>query len=148
MRSTTKLAALLVTATFLVVAAGATAAPRGVVLGSASFAGPNGHGWGSAHPTELYNGGDPSGLVTHIRWGRWGGRTAFGAGRNAIFKPHGGYYRRPVTIRLHAVALGRCTPGGPLAYRRLYVREPVRPGGPLGRWFPWSGARSLCHSGF
>jgi hypothetical protein len=132
----------------LVAAAGSAAASRRVVLGSASFAAPNGSGWGSAHPRTIFNGGDPSGLVTDVRWRGWGGRTAFAIGRSSIFKPKGGYYPRLVTIELHAVALGRCRAGGPLAYRRLYVREPSYPGGPLGRWLSWSGAKSLCRFGF
>ena len=50
-----------------------------VVLGSASFA-PNGAGWGTARPPRIFNGGDPSGLVTHIRWSRWGQPVATGHG--------------------------------------------------------------------
>ena len=132
----------------LVAAAGAAAAQRRVVLGSASFAAPSGSGWGTARPRTISNGGDPSGVVQDIRWSGWGGRTAFATGESSIFKPNGGYYPRLVTIELHAVALGRCRPDGPLAYRRLYVREPSHPGGPLGRWLSWSGAKSLCRFGF
>ena len=122
----------------------ASASPR-VVLGSASWA-PHGKGFGTAHPQEIFNGGDANGSVSDIQWSSWGGRTAFGVGEQPIFKPGGGYYSRPVQARLHAVALGRCYPGGPLAYRRLYVRDPVRPGGPLGKWYLWSGSSSLCHA--
>jgi hypothetical protein len=116
-----------------------------VVLGSASWA-PDGQGFGTAHPRMLFNGGDPSGEVSDIHWSGWGHRTAFGVGEHPIFKPGGGYYSQPVRARLHAVALGRCYPGGPLAYRRLYVRDPVRPGGPLGKWYLWSGSSTLCHA--
>jgi hypothetical protein len=48
-------------------------------------------GWGTAKPARIFNGGDPSGLVTHIRWASWGGSTANGHGLNWIFKPGGGY---------------------------------------------------------
>jgi hypothetical protein len=44
-------------------------------------------------PHKLFNGGDPSGLVTHIHWVSWGGKTAIGYGLNPIFKPGGGYNR-------------------------------------------------------
>lgn len=126
-------------------ATGSAVARKRVVLGSSSSPDRYSKGFGSAHPREIYNGGDASGSVFDIRWSSWGGRTAFGVGKNPIFKPNGGYYARPVTIDLHAVDLGRCRPGGPLAYRRMYVREPRRPGGSLGKWFSWSGSSSLCH---
>lgn len=35
---------------------------------------------------------------------------------------------------------------GPLAYTRLYVRDPARPGGPLGKWSLWSGSSTLCQA--
>jgi hypothetical protein len=133
-------------ATVSLVAVGTAAAQQRVVLGSASYPDPNSRGFGSAHPRAIYNGGDASGSVFDIRWSSWGGRTALGVGKNPIFKPNGGYYPQPVTIQLHAVALGHCSPGAPPAYERLYVREPGRPGGPLGKWFSWSGRNSLCRA--
>jgi hypothetical protein len=114
------------------------------VLGSAVYAGRYGVGWGKPHPSEIFNGGDPSGLVRNIRWTGWGGTAATGQGLNAIFKPTGGYYGKLATIQLRANDLGRCTSNGPLAYRRLFVRVPSRPGGPLGRWLPWGGSKTLC----
>jgi len=123
----------------------ALAAPAGasgkLVLGSRSFA-PNGWGWGTAEPKALFNGGDPSGSVSSIRWRRWGGPTAIGFGRNPIFKPGGGYYRRPAKIELRAEDVGRCD--GRRAYRRLSVRVPSHPGGKLGPWRLWAGASDLC----
>ena len=124
------------------------AASQKVVLGSRAFAGAQGAGWGLAHPSEIFNGGDPSGLVTHIHWARWGGASAMGSGQKAIFRPSGGYYKQLVTIQLRATDKGRCTVTGPLAYRKLYVRVPSRPGGPLGKWFSWSGSRNICRFGF
>jgi hypothetical protein len=135
-------------AAFLALASVSWAAGQRVVLGSRAFAGPHGAGWGTARPSEIFNGGDPSGLVTHIHWASWGGASALGSGKNAIFKPQGGYYRQLATIQLRATDEGRCTATGPLAYKKLYVRVPSRPGGPLGKWFLWSGAKSLCRSGF
>src|SRR5271154_5800579 len=95
-------------------AAPAIAGPN-VVLGAKAFA-PGGAGWGTSEPAEIFNGGDPSGLITEVRWSSWGGATAVGSGRNPIFKPHGGYYRKPVAIELKASGLGRCA--GRPAYTR------------------------------
>jgi hypothetical protein len=119
-----------------------------VVLGSPAFAGPMGEGWGTVRPARIFNGGDPSGLVTEIHWVSWEGKTATGFGLNFIFKPRGGYYSQPVIIELRASGLGRCSPGGPPAYSHLSVRSPARPEGPLGPWTSWSGAKTLCQSGF
>lgn len=122
--------------------------PATVVLGSSAFAGAIGVGWGRPHPSEIFNGGDPSGLVTRIHWRGWGGPQSTGRGLTSIFKPAGGYYGTLVTAQLKAFDRGRCTAGGPIAYRRLSVREPARPGGPLGPWQSWSGSRTLCRFGF
>jgi hypothetical protein len=116
-------------------------ASANVVLGAKAFAS-NGTGWGTSEPAEIFNGGDPSGLITNVHWSSWGGSAAIGFGRNPIFKPQGGYYQRPVSIKLKASGLGRCA--GQPAYTRLSVREPKRPGGPLGPWLSWSGASSIC----
>jgi hypothetical protein len=121
---------------------------RGPVLGSKSFAGPRGVGWGTYRPREIFNGGDPSGMITSITWTGWGNPTATGYGKGWIFKPGGGYYANAVTVELRADTLGHCTAAGPAAYRHLAVAEPSRPGGPLGKWFSWSGAKTLCHFGF
>src|SRR5450631_1362854 len=68
----------------LVVAASRAAGPAPVVLGSAAYAGPHGAGWAKPHPSEIFNGGDPSGLVTHLEWSNWGAPVATGRGLNAI----------------------------------------------------------------
>jgi hypothetical protein len=123
----------------------AVSAGRTVVLGSKRHPLPSGYGFGTAAPGAIFNGGDPSGLVTHIDWTSWGQSVAAGRGLNAIFMPQGGYYAQLVTIQLRAYDLGRCTPLGPLAYRRLSVREPSRPGGPPGPWVPWGGGHgTIC----
>jgi hypothetical protein len=128
-------------------ASGRAAAANKVVLGSASFALPSGEGWGTARPARIFNGGDPSGLVTHIRWASWGRSTANGHGLNWIFKPGGGYYSEQVRIDLRAGRLGKCTSSGPLAYAELWVRVPSRPGGPLGPWTSWSEGKGICKRG-
>ncbi len=113
------------------------------VLGSFDFA-PMGKGFGTSKPRTIYNGGVPSGLVTQIRWQRWGSAHATGFGKNAIYRPEGGYYARKATIELRASRRGRCPGSDQPAYLRLRARVPSRPGGKLGRWFNWAGARTIC----
>lgn len=127
------------------VAPGTTLAQTTPVLGSAAFAKPDGEGWGSARPRRVYNGGDPSGLVTEIQWTSWGSDTAIGYGLGNIFKPHGGYYH-PVVVELRAQNLGHCGSQG--AYTQLAIRVPSKPEAPLGTWHLWSEAKSLCRFGF
>lgn len=121
-----------------------------VVLGARKFAGSEGSGWGTAHPSLISNGGDPSGVAYDITWARWGRGRSLGWAKNAISKPTGGYYRHPARIRLRAQSLGRCSPGGPRAYTKLYFRSPKRPGGKLGPWTSWAynKSKSICHYGF
>lgn len=126
-------------------ASGATLAQTAPVLGSAAFAKPDGEGWGSAQPSRVYNGGDPSGLVTEIQWTGWGSDTAIGYGLGNIFKPHGGYYH-PVVVELRAQNLGHC--GAQAAYTQLAIRVPSKPEAPLGTWHLWSEAKNLCRFGF
>jgi hypothetical protein len=44
-------------------------------------------GYGRVRPTRIYNGGDPTGDVTHIRWRHWGRRKAIGRGRAVYVRP-------------------------------------------------------------
>jgi hypothetical protein len=129
--------------TIVLHAAGTTGAANNVALGSAVFAKPYGEGWGTSRPTKLYNGGDSNGLVKEIQWTSWGGRTAIGYGLGWIFKPGGGYYSRPVLVELRAQVLGHC--GSQPAYTQLASRAPSKPEAPLGSWYLWSEAKSLCH---
>ncbi len=49
-------------------------------------------------------------------------------------------------IQLRAQDLGQCPGGnGRAAYQKLYVREPHKPGGKLGKWHAWSGKKTICH---
>jgi len=140
-RVTIALAALVGAAALLSPVAGASV-PAKIALGAKAFA-PMGTGFGTTKPKEIFNGGDPSGLVQNISWKHWGSATATATGKTSIFKPHG-YYPQLVAAELRASNLGHCTAHGPLAYRRLEAREPSRPGGPLGKWFLWSGQKSIC----
>jgi hypothetical protein len=115
-----------------------------VVLGSSAFA-PHGAGFGTAHPHRIFNGGDPNGMVSSIHWTGWGSATARGRGLNPIFRPQGGYFAQRARVRLRAQRLGRC--GSVPAYTKLYIRFPQWPGGPLGPWWPWAGAKTICGGG-
>jgi hypothetical protein len=118
-----------------------TASPN---LGAKAFAGNFGAGFGRAEPEVIFNGGDPSGEVSKIKWSRWGEPSAIGYGLNPIFKPGGGYYRAPARVELRATKLGEC--GTTPAYTRLEIRVPRKPGGKLGRWRLWSGAKTICEA--
>jgi hypothetical protein len=121
-----------------------TTPPGQPVLGSKAFISRVGVGWGSYQPREIFNGGDPSGMVNRITWTYWGQPDAYGYGQTYIFKPNGGYYPGSVTAELRAYDLGRCTANGPLAYQRLDARVPSAPGGKLGPWFAWDSGKTLC----
>jgi hypothetical protein len=125
-----------------IAASASSARVRTPVLGQKGFGVPSATGWGTYKPTEFFNGGDPSGHVGAITWRHWGHRAATGTGRGVIFMPKGGYYPGSVEVDVRAFDLGHCTSSGPLAYKRLDVRYPTRPGGRLGKWTPWS--RSPC----
>jgi hypothetical protein len=103
-------------------------------------------GWGTPAPRNLSLGGDPSGTIIHIRWDGWGKPVATGHGLHAISGPGGGYYPKLGRIELRVYDIGRCTHSRRLAYRRMIVRYPARPGGPLGGWtgFSVTGTTSTC----
>jgi hypothetical protein len=45
-------------------------------------------GYGHARPSTIYNGGDPTGLVQHIKWKTWGAAQAVGTGIAEYVGPH------------------------------------------------------------
>ena len=118
--------------------------PGQPVLGSKAFISRVGVGWGTYQPREIFNGGDPSGMVKGINWTYWGQPDAYGYGQTYIFKTNGGYYPGSVTAELRAFDLGRCTANGPFAYQHLDARVPLAPGGKLGQWFAWDDGKTLC----
>ena len=134
----------LVAGVALLVLGTADAASTGVVLGKKHLL-RDGIGWGTAHPRLIFNGGDPSGQARRLVWHDWGAPVATARGLTSIYRPKGGYYRKPGAIELRASHLGRCTPHGPRAYTFLQARVAVRPGGRLGHWFAWGGWKSICH---
>jgi hypothetical protein len=73
-------------------------------------------GYGQPHPSTIFNGGDPSGYVGHVRWQSWGSRQAIGAG-GALYvtKTVAGAPTEPATVV--AFDLGECR--GQLVYRAI-----------------------------
>jgi hypothetical protein len=58
-----------------------TAAPADVpTLGHEGVFAGDSEGFGQVAPSEVFNGGDPTGLVTHIVWMSWGDSEATGTG--------------------------------------------------------------------
>jgi hypothetical protein len=124
----------------------ATDAARGaVVLGAKDFVSWHGRGFGTPHPSKLLVGGDPSVLITQIRWRGWGGPTASAVGRYAApdYK-HGGYYhRKRLRAVLRAARIGRCSRNGPRSYMSLKVHVALQPG-QRPQWYELAGSHGLC----
>jgi hypothetical protein len=124
-----------------------------VVLGSKLFYAPGSEGFGTVAPARIYNGGVPSGEVDNITWQDWGQPVATGQGLTWIYRPVGGYYDQQGAIQLRAQGIGHCRNRKgkkikQLAYRRLFASVVDYPGGPFGKWFRWSGAKSICNVKF
>ena len=47
----------------------------------------HGQGFGQVKPSEIFNGGDPTGLVTHVVWRSWGGAQAVATGTSDYVGP-------------------------------------------------------------
>jgi hypothetical protein len=88
-----------------------TAAAGGAVpvLGRLAGVFDRGTGFGQARPAKIFNGGDPTGLVTKITWHSWGGPQATGSGTSEYVGPGRSVATgtaQPVTIV--AFKLGTC----------------------------------------
>ncbi|HEY7144592.1 MAG TPA: hypothetical protein VH637_10115 [Streptosporangiaceae bacterium] len=85
------------------------------VLGQLAGVFAGGSGFGQVRPAMIFNGGDPTGLVTHIVWRSWGQPRAVGTGFSDYPAPG-----QPVTsgtqqrVTVVAFSLGTC------AGRRMY----------------------------
>ena len=123
----------------------ATAANGPVVLGAKSFVVWGGIGFGTAHPTKLVVGGDPSVMITRIHWHGWGRQRAAGVGRYAVvqYGRGGGYYRKQFRADLRVSGIGRCNPTGPRTYMALKVRVALQPN-QRPSWYEADGAHGLC----
>ncbi len=64
------------------VSASASAGPAGAVPTLGQLAGDfaQGTGFGQVKPAKIFNGGDPTGRVTHVVWTSWGGAQAVATG--------------------------------------------------------------------
>jgi hypothetical protein len=123
-----------------------TAAANGpVLLGAKSFIVWGGIGFGTAHPSKLVVGGDPSVMITRIRWRGWGHWTASGVGLYAVPRigSGGAYYDKPFRAQLRVSGIGRCQPNGPRAYMALKVRVALQPG-QRPSWYQATGSHGLC----
>lgn len=69
----------------------------------------HGVGFGQVKPKEVFNGGDPTGLVTSITWHSWGGAQAVGTGRSDYVGPNQIVAAGTVEpVRIVAFDLGTC----------------------------------------
>jgi hypothetical protein len=69
----------------------------------------HGSGFGQVRPREVYNGGDPTGLVTSITWHSWGGSQAVGTGRSDYVAPGQSVAGGKIEpVRIVAFDLGTC----------------------------------------
>jgi hypothetical protein len=115
------------------------------VLGSSNFIVWGGIGFGTAHPSKLVVGSDPSVMITRIHWRGWGRQSATAVGRYAV--PHygrgGSYYHKQFRADLRAAGIGRCSPNGPRTYMTLKVRVALEPG-QRPSWYEADGSHGLC----
>jgi hypothetical protein len=66
-------------------------------------------GYGQVRPATVFNGGDPTGLVSGIHWSSWGGSEAIGTGRSDYVGPHQSVARGSEDpARIVAFRLGIC----------------------------------------
>lgn len=78
----------------------------------------HGQGFGQVKPTKIFNGGDPTGLVTQVAWRSWGGAQAIATGISDYVGPNqtvAGGKEEPVNVV--AFNLGICS--GRLMYRAV-----------------------------
>ena len=80
---------------------------------------PNGAGYGTVSPATIFFGGDPTSLVEHITWTRWGGQSATGSGIGDYVWPGESVAVGSIQTPAEIVAwdLGSCR--GHSAYRKI-----------------------------
>ena len=77
------------TATVPAASASPSASPAGVpTLGQPAGDFAHGQGFGQVKPTKIFNGGDPTGLVTNVVWSSWGGTQATATGTAEYVGPN------------------------------------------------------------
>ena len=92
--------------------------PARPVLGRLAGDFSHGGGFGHVEPAKIFNGGDPTGLVTKIHWSGWGGPRATGTGLAEYIGPGQsvatGRQEKATVVAFH---LGRCH--GTLMYKAV-----------------------------
>lgn len=76
-------------------------------------------GYGDVRPARIFNGGDPTGLVWHVRWTGWGERRAVGHGVAYFVWPGLGVADGSTATPAVVVAYDLGTCRGKRAYRKL-----------------------------
>jgi hypothetical protein len=112
------------------------------VLGQLAGVFAHGTGFGRVRPAEVFNGGDPTGLVSKITWSSWGGATATGSGTStyvAANQPVAAGRPQPATIV--AFDLGTCH--GKLMYQAVEWYFPQH-----GQAFSASHYENVCNGTF
>ena len=87
----------------------------------------HGEGFGQVRPPKIFNGGDPTGLVSHITWKSWGGARAYGTGMSDYVGP-GQSVATGTQQRVTVVAFNRGTCHGRQAYRAVEWYFPAHGG--------------------
>jgi hypothetical protein len=83
--------------------------PAVPTLGHAAGIFARGAGFGQVRPYKIFNGGDPTGLVTRIAWSSWGGATATGTGTGVYVAPGQSVAQgRQQRVTVVAFRLGSC----------------------------------------
>ncbi|HEY5431654.1 MAG TPA: hypothetical protein VIK04_21260 [Solirubrobacteraceae bacterium] len=113
-------------ATVTAILAAAAAAQAGTAPTLGISRAPSQEGYGQVEPRTIFNGGDPTGLVTHVHWTHWGQPRAMGSGIGDWVWPGlsvaGG--STPVRATVVAFDLGSCA--GRPAYRKIAWYFPSR----------------------
>ena len=99
----------------------------------------------SRNRKSIFNGGDPSGEVSEIHWQQLGrpDRDRLRA-QPDLPAAAAATTASSARVELRATELGKCAEQ--VAYTRLEIRAPKHPGGKLGQWLLWSGAKTICEA--
>jgi len=120
----------------------AQAAAATPVLGQLTGLFARGSGFGRVRPAEIFNGGDPTGLVSKITWQSWGAATARGTGTSTYVAGNqpvaAGTQQRATVV---AFNLGTCH--GKLMYRAVEWYFPQH-----GQAFSASHYENVCTGSF
>jgi len=116
--------------------------PAGPTLGRPAGVFAHGAGFGEVRPARIFNGGDPTGLVTQIVWTSWGGPRAVGTGTSDYVRPSQsvatGSQQRAIVV---AFSLGSCH--GKRMYRAVEWYFPQH-----GQSFSASHYQDICHGSY